>query len=199
MASRTLFAWLFIALLVAVGIFFTYHILLADNEDPKLVEVEATVQAYNSEPEMVIASAKPIKDRALICQSTTEVVEPLQTPQIPAQTPEDVKATRQVSSTPPTIQYSEPESSDPLEGTVHAESEFGDNLRHPEQTIEIMPPMGSQRVAINQSGLGADHASMGGNQGISYGPEMGQNGGEFMQGIFAYDGSDGGGIGYSMI
>lgn len=199
MAPRTLFAWLFIALLIAAGIFFTYHILLANTEDPKTVEIETIVQAHNDVPEMVIASTKPIKDIAMVCQSTTEVVQPLQTPQIPAQTPEDVKATRQVSETPPTIRYSEPESLDPMEGPVHMESEFGDNLRHPEQTIELMPPMGSQRVAINQSGLGADHASMGGNQGISYGPEMGQNGGEFMQGIFAYDGSDGGGIGYSMI
>jgi hypothetical protein len=199
MASRTLFAWLFIAVLLAVGIFFTYHILLANNEDPKEYEVIATVKEYNNVPEMVIASAKPIKDKAMIAQSTTEVVEPLRTPTIPAQTQQDVKETRQVSETPPTVRYAEPEAVDTLEGPVHMESEFGDNLRHPEQTIEIMPPMGSQRVAINQSGLGADHASLGGNQGISYGPEMGQNGGEFMQGIFAYDGSDGGGIGYSMI
>ena len=199
MAPRTLFAWLFIAFLVAMGIFFTYHILQADSEPKEVVELIATVQPYNNVPEIVVASAKPIKDKALVAQSTTETVEPLQTPTIPAQMPQDVLETRQVMETPPSIRYAEPEAKDPMEGPVHMESEFGDNLRHPEQTIEITPPMGSQRVAINQSGLGADHLSLGGNRGVAYGPEMGQNGAEFMQGIFAYDGSDGGGIGYSMI
>ena len=199
MAPRTLFAWLFIALLVTVGIFFAYQILQANSDPMEVVEIVATVQPYNSVPEIVVASAKPIKEKAMIAQSTTEIVEPLQTPMIPAQTPQDVLETRQVSETPPPIRYADPEANDPMERNVHMESEFGDNLRHPEQTIEMLPPMGSQRVAINQSGLGADHLSLGGNQGVSYGPEMGQNGAEFMQGIFAYDGSDGGGIGYSMI
>jgi hypothetical protein len=200
MAPRTLFAWLFIAVLIAGGVFFAYHILLAKDEPETVKEsiVAVSVQAHNNVPEMVVASAKPVKERALVAQELSEVITPLQTPSIPAQTAEDVKATRQVSETPPTVQYTEPEAIDPLEGTVHMESEFGDTLRHPEQTIEIAPPIGSMRAVVSKD-QEKEFSSLGGNRGVSYESEMGQNGGEFMQGIFAYDGSDGGGIGYSML
>jgi hypothetical protein len=201
MSPRTLFAWIFIAVLIAGGIFFAYHILLADPEEPpKVTEkmVEVDVKAHNNVPEMVVASAKPIQERALIAKELSEVTVPLQTPTIPAQTEADIKATRQVSETPPSVRFAEPEAIDPLEGTVHMESEFGDSLRHPEQTIEIAPPIGSMRAVVSKD-QEREFSSMGGNRGVSYESEMGQNGGEFMQGIFAYDGSDGGGIGYSML
>ncbi len=198
MASRTLFAWIFIAVLLAAGIFFTYHILLASNSssmgDSKVVVLD--IQAANDVPEMVAASAKPVREIAMVAMPINHVVEPLQTPEIVGQTEADLKETRQVSETPPTVRFADPEAVDPMEKVVHRESEFGDNLRHPEQTIEITPPMGSMRASVQGA---TDIASLGGHQGVSYGPELGQNGGEFMQGIFAYDGSDAGGIGYSML
>jgi hypothetical protein len=118
-------------------------------------------------------------------------------PVVVGQTEEDLRDTRPVSETPPTVQYAEPEAQDPLEGTVNGESEFGDTLRHPEQMIEMQPPLGSMRVPA--SGLGSDKGSVGGNLSVQYAPEMAQNGGEFMHGIMAFDGSDAGGIGYSMV
>ncbi len=198
MAPRTLFAWIFIAVLFVAGIFFTYHILLASNSSAptETKGVVEAVQAANDVPEMVVASAKPIKEKAMVAMPIPHVVEPLQTPEIVGQTAANIKETRQVSETPPTVRFAEPEAMDPLEKVVHRESEFGDNLRHPEQTIEITPPMGSMRASVQGA---TDIASLGGHQGVSYGPELGQNGGEFMQGIFAYDGSDAGGIGYSML
>jgi hypothetical protein len=55
-------------------------------------------------------------------------------------------------------------------------------------------------MRVPAAGLGSDELpSHGGHQSVQYSPEMAQNGGEFMSGIFAFDGTDGGGIGYSMI
>jgi hypothetical protein len=96
--------------------------------------------------------------------------------------------------TPPSIEYPDPEAIDPMEQVVNSESEFGDNLRHPEQTIEMQPPIGSLRAISSD-----EPPSMGGNESVQYSPELAQNGGEFMSGIFAFDGTDGGGVGYSMI
>jgi hypothetical protein len=41
--------------------------------------------------------------------------------------------------------------------------------------------------------------SLGGHEPVQYSNEMTHNGGEFMSGIFPFDVSDGGGVGYSMI
>ena len=126
-------------------------------------------------------------------------VDPLPVPEVVGQTEEDLRATRPVSETPPTVTYGEPEAQDPMEGTsgINMESEFGDNLRHPEQMVEIAPPMGTMRVSA--SGLGSDAPpKAGGNRPVNYSPELAQNGSEFMSGIFAFDGSDDG-IGYSMV
>jgi hypothetical protein len=106
-------------------------------------------------------------------------------PSVPGQTERDLRATRQVMETPPDVAYATPVSQDPLEGDVHSSSEFGDNLRHPEQMIEVHPPMGSMRMI--QSGVASDKSFQGINNAIPYSPEMAQNGGEFMDGIMAFE------------
>lgn len=118
-------------------------------------------------------------------------------PHVPAQTEEDLRATRQVQETPPSIQYHSPEAMDPLNRTVHMDSEFGSNLRHPEQMIERRPHAGI--AGIVPSGLGSEASRPGGHNAAGYAPEMAQNGGEFMTGISAFDGSDSGGIAFSVI
>ena len=201
---RTLFAWIFLAILISAGVFFTYHIVDAASSDtPKFngfQEVNPVVPknaVYNNpvtsklEDNHIAMHAEPLD---------LPPEPPKQMPVVIGQTEADLRATRQVSETPPSIEYPEPEAKDPMETVVNSESEFGDNLRHPEQTIEIMPPMGSLRT-MSASGVASDEMpSMGGNESVQYAPEMAQNGGEFMSGIFAFDGSDGAsGIGYSMI
>ncbi len=118
-------------------------------------------------------------------------------PKVPAQTEQDLRATRQVQETPPSIQYDSPEAIDPLNRTVHMDAEFGSNLRHPEQMMERRPAAGI--AGIVPSGLGSEVSRPGGNNATGYAPEMAQNGGEFMSGISAFDGSDGGGIAFSVI
>ncbi len=200
LAPRSLFAWLIVVILLAAGAFFTYHI-----------AVTATSNNPNSDPSQfaVLPSnavfENPVHTKgASFDDSHFQHAEPLDMPPPPlpmptvtGQTEEDLRATRQVIESPPTVEYPPPEASDPLEGPVNSESEFGDNLRHPEQVIEMAPPMGTVRIA--NSGLGSDELpSLGGHQSVQYAPEMAQNGGEFMSGIFAFDGSDMG-VGYSMI
>jgi hypothetical protein len=53
-------------------------------------------------------------------------------------------------------------------------------------------------AGVIPSGLGSETSNNGGNRPQMYTPEMAQNGGEFMSGIFAYDTSEGG-IGYSLV
>ncbi len=184
MMPRTFFAWIALGLILLTGIFFTYHIFSASQTN-SFQEVNPIVP--NNVPMHEIHPVYEPLDTHVVSQEMPYVV---------GQTEEDLRATRQVSETPLPVQYSEPEAQDPLETMAHGESEFGDNLRHPEQTIEIHPPMGTMRIPA--SGLGSDVPSHGGNESVQYAPELAQNGGEFMSGIFAFDASDGG-AGYSMI
>jgi hypothetical protein len=193
MTPRTLFAWLLLGIVLLAGIFFTYHIVDASaNDVSSFQEVNPIVpnNAFPSHP------SNSTEDTIYEPLDAPVVVHEM--PTVVGQTEEDLRATRQVSETPPTVEYPEPEAQDPLETVAHGESEFGDNLRHPEQTIELHPPMGTMRVPA--SGLGSeDLPSHGGHQSVQYSPELAQNGGEFMSGIFAYDSSDGGGTAFSMI
>jgi hypothetical protein len=190
---RTLFAWLIVFFVIASGIFFTYHILDAQQTETKDVNGFQEVNPILAENAM-----RTIHEDSTVYEPLDQQVVPQQMPQVVGQTEEDLRATRQVMETPPPVQYPEPEAQDPLETVANNEAEFGDNLRHPEQTIELQPPMGTMRIPA--SGLGSEEPpSLGGHQGVQYSPELAQNGGEFMSGIFAFDGTDGGGIGYSMI
>jgi hypothetical protein len=194
---RTLFAWFIVLFLIASGIFFAYHIMDASNQTT--VSNEGINGFHEVNPVMPEnAVSKTIQEDSTMYEPLDYHVEPQQMPRVVGQTEEDLRATRQVMETPPSIEYPEPEAQDPLETVANNEAEFGDNLRHPEQTIEIQPPMGTMRTPA--SDLSSDELpSLGGHQSVQYSPEMAQNGGEFMSGIFAFDISDGGGIGYSMI
>ena len=197
MAPRTLFAWLVIALIVGTSLFFLYHIanVASDTKEntfqpinPVVPENQIPKAVRFQEPVELVHHAEPL-------DMPPEPPKPM--PVVVGQTEEDLRAPRPVSETPPPIEYPEPEARDPLETVANSESEFGDNLRHPEQMIEVQPPMGSLRTTVellDERPL----PSHGGHESVQYSAELAQNGGEFMSGIFAFDGSDTG-VGYSMI
>jgi hypothetical protein len=120
---------------------------------------------------------------------------PVPMPRVAAQTEEDLRETRPVNQTPPDVYYPEPDAVDPYEGNSN-EAYFGDNLRHPEQMMEMAPAQGTGNIV--SSGLGSHVTYQGDNEGSVFDPEMAQNGGEFMSGISAFEGGDGG-IGYSSL
>ena len=121
---------------------------------------------------------------------------PHEMPHVPGQTEEDLRAPEPLQATPPSVQYSSPEATDPMNRTVHMSSEFGNNFRHPEQMIEMRPP--SSMDSAMQSQIASERSGPGGNNAVGFAPEMAQNGGEFMRGIGAFDTTEIG-TGFSMI
>lgn len=190
--------WLLVIAVLAVVAFFGYHIYsvsnTSENSDVLLTQISGVVtvsdpHASNKIPQLSMEVEMPVVD---------PLVEPLPMPEVVGQTEEELRETRPVQQTPPDALYPDPEPVDQTEGAVHSESEFGDNLRHPEQTVEVAPPLGTLRMV--QSGVGSEEPTptfVGKHDPTVYSPEMAQNGGEFMSGIWAYDGGDG--FGYSTI
>lgn len=189
-------AWIIVAVLLVGLVFFSYQIYVASGNDVQPMKSQVVPRNDPMPTDDLAVASEPLPMPQEL-PSIPEPAAPLPMPVVVGQTEQELRDTRPVSETPPTVQYMEPEATDPLEGTVNSESEFGDNLRHPEQMIEMQPPLGSMRVPA--SGLGSEEGSVGGNLSVQYSSEMAQNGAEFMHGIFAFDGSDAGGIGYSMI
>lgn len=204
-SARIPIAWLFLIALLGVVAFFGYHIFQASyslksesHQDDDFIQTKKSVSFHPNvaavENEEV---PEPIHQSS---HSPDELDAPIVThsvPKVPAQTEQDLRATRQVQETPPSIQYDSPEAIDPLNRAVHMDAEFGSNLRHPEQMIERRPSTGI--AGIVPSGLGSEVSRPGGHNAAGYAPEMAQNGGEFMAGIAAFDGSDSGGIAFSVI
>jgi hypothetical protein len=212
MAARIPISWVFLVALLGVVAFFGYHILQAAGQtaglssqdtDDQFLHASVGKKAVTFHPNVALAADDEVPEphRAQTGGSAPDELDaPIVTqpvPRVPAQTEQDLRATRQVQETPPSIQYDSPEAMDPLNRTVHMDAEFGSNLRHPEQMIERRPRAGI--AGIVQSGLGSEMSSPGGHNAIGYAPEMAQNGGEFMSGISAFDGSDGGGIAFSAL
>ena len=209
-------AWLAVLAILSVFGFFTYHILTANSNDSPVLESKNLTTGVSSVLEFPQpqhqAYAVPVKSNHHIEPITME--EPIQPqmgaeidvpvkqyemPVVAGQTEADLRETRPVMQTPPAVEYADPVARDVSTEPSYFESEFGDNLRHPEQTIELHPPMGSLRTPA--AGLGSDIPMPDPitRSGTQYSPELAQNGGEFMSGIMAFDGMDAGGIGFSSI
>lgn len=214
-------AWLLVLVILGVMGFFAYHILTASSADPVVARGVVVnsfdhddrpalqpVVAYNKpEPPVYVggsgasasASESFVPD---LGQRSLDIDAPVvqqQMPVVAGQTEADLRATRPVMETPPPVEYADPTAHDTSAEPSYFESEFGDNLRHPEQTMEIHPPMGSMRVPA--AGLGSDIPMpdpIRGGGSTLYSPELAQNGGEFMKGIMAFDGMDSG-MGFSSI
>lgn len=207
-STRVPLSWLLLLAVLAVFGFFAYHILQASSGE----ETAEKFPPYSQRDEMLAAEKPEINmgrhGEAVIDDGSAEEgtneqpapvvqrIPPHAMPAVPGQTEEDLRMPEPLQRTPPTTEYNIPEATDPLNRNVHMSSEFGSNFRHPEQMIEAHPGVGMAQVV--GSGLGSEYSGPGGNQAAAYAPEMAQNGGEWMKGISAFDGSDSG-VGYSMI
>lgn len=145
-------------------------------------------------PQMAHAEAHDEEQHAPVQAKLPPI--PNKMPEVPGQTEDDLRAPNQLQASPPSVQYDAPEATDPLNRTAHMSAEFGSNLRHPEQMMEARPGMTMGQVV--SSGLGSEYTNPGGNRVAGYAPEMAQNGGEFMAGISAFDGSESG-VAFSML
>jgi hypothetical protein len=216
MATRIPISWLLFLAIFAVFAFFGYHILqaasaqspaaaahAADNHleahhmnmphalhpsmehhagpAPDYMKQVPAIDAAGDEHEYVGQQGQPI---------------PNNMPYVPGQSEEELRDTDQLQASPQSTQYDLPDATDPLQRVTHMNAEFGSNLRHPEQMIEMRPRAGVANIVA--SGLGSEASGPGPHRAVGYAPEMAQNGGEFMQGISAFDGSDDG-VGYSML
>jgi hypothetical protein len=209
MSARIPLSWLLLIVLLAVFVFFGYHIIQASGggnseKFPPYSERDARLAAASGADGADEAPADPsggphvpAADAGTSAGPTVDRTPPHAMPDVPGQTEEDLRTPEPLQRTPPTTELGPPEHADPMNRTVHMEAEFGSNFRHPEQMIEARP--GSTMQYVTPSGLGSEHSSSGGHDAAMYAPEMAQNGGQFMRGIEAWDSSDGGGIAYSAI
>ncbi len=205
MASpRIPLGWIILAVLVGLFCFFGYQIFKAYSGNDTNIDAKEQSQEIQRLIANAPAAINHYEDTASMgehswhTQAGSVAEEPqmeMEMPHVPGQTEDDMRAQRQVMMTPPDHTYSDPGAMDPLEGDVHNRAEFGNNLRHPEQTMELHPPMGTQRMV--QSGLGSDLSFEGANRATPYSPEMAQNGGELMPGIVAFENDNG--VGFSSI
>ena len=154
MAAKIPIAWVILLVILAVFGFFGYHILQASNPtggpthvNPvmrTLPEPAAPVEreAQSANPAQREVSRHEAHDSFDVADSAPAPVVhkqkpiPNRMPTVPGQSEEDLRSPEPLQRTPPSIQYDLPEASDPLNRTVNMESEFGSNLRHPEQMIE---------------------------------------------------------------
>jgi len=222
MATRIPISWIILLVILAVFGFFGYHILQASSNTEILTpDHVARVQSMQSLPPSVATNtqehpsvqAHHLAQHAVVKnliknapaanydEQGAPVVQkqapiPHRMPNVPGQTEEDLRAAEPLQATPPAVQYDAPEATDPMNRHVFMSSEFGSNLRHPEQMIEHRLP--STMNGVVPSGLGSERTNPGGNRVTAFAPEMAQNGGEFMQGISAFDTTDIG-TGFSML
>jgi len=152
MAAKIPIAWVILLVILAVFGFFGYHILQASapvtapiHENPvmrSMPEPAAPVERAPVSAEKREVSRHESHDSFDVADSAPAPVVPKQKPipnrmpSVPGQTEDDLRSPEPLQRTPPSIQYDLPEASDPLNRTVNMESEFGSNLRHPEQMIE---------------------------------------------------------------
>jgi hypothetical protein len=211
---KTILSWIaLLAVLVAIG-FFGYHILdvstqgmTLSNSGVKNAESVAPSTRSLSNPALQPSIEEVIR-RAPAEDGTYEDGEhpgpvgqrgppiPNEMPEVPGQTEEDLRSPEPLQATPPSVQYSSPEATDPMNRTAFMSSEFGNNFRHPEQMIEMRPP--SSMATATQSQIASEASGPGGNNAVGFAPEMAQNGGDFMRGIGAFDSTEIG-TGFSMI
>ena len=191
-APRINIAWIVLAILVVIGLFFTYHIGRAmytnnsDKNDQKIIE-EETNRAKFVQSQQYGEGVNPYErvQHEGEANDRTEPSHPL--PEIVGQTEADIMNPDPVQQKPPAYRYNKPQARDVHAGDPYMEAEFGDNLRHPESMFEAREPQQSSYITNSQ--LGSHTISPGGHNAITYESENAQNAGEFMRGIFAFDNS----------
>jgi hypothetical protein len=134
-------------------------------------------------PQVQMYAAEETAAPAMTTRQRPPVARPMPTPV--GMTEEDMRLPEPLQRSPPATHYDPPEATDPLNRTAFMDAEFGSNLRHPEQMIEHRGKPGVGKIVA--SGLGSERSSPGPHNAVGYSPEMTQNGGDFMQGVGAFD------------
>ena len=111
--------------------------------------------------------------------------EPNEMPEVPGQSKEELQAPEPLQQRVST-KVEENSAADPYESNENT-AMFGSNLRHPEAAIE--PTGGNFGSLENEivAGLASQVSKPTDIDKVQFSAEMAQNGGEFMNGIFAYD------------
>ena len=185
-------AWLVVFFLIGIVLFFTYHI---GRTMYNQTEKEGLIDSYTKGAPILSRDIESTYGRNLEAPQEGPDYEPPSGshdpahgyPSVPGQTEEDLRSTDPVQATAPAYRYSQPGPKDPHAGPAYEPAEFGDNMRHPEGAFEMRAPATDGYIAA--SGMGSHVSSPGGNSAIGYSSETAQNAGEFMKGIFAFDGS----------
>lgn len=179
---RISITWIFIALVALVFLFFGYQIFSASGNGTSSKSVHFDPSVHVSE----LPDPQNTEDDTQIYHSQHVESQRRNMPYVPGQSDAELRESEPLQQTPPTAMYDEPQPEDRMNDAVHSNAEFGDNLRHPEQMIEMQPPLGTSRYV--PSGIAGEHTNPASSN--EYSPEFAGNGGEFMSGIYAYDGSD---------
>jgi len=181
-------AWLVVLVLTGIALFFAYHIGRTIYSQPTS---ETMIDSYTTSAPLLRMDEEGGLESPL---EGPEYEPPSGSrdsaggyPSVPGQTEEDLRSTDPVQATAPAYRYSPPGPKDPHAGPAYEPAEFGDTMRHPEGAFEMRAPATDGYIAA--SGMGSHVSSPGGNSAIGYSSETAQNAGEFMKGIFAFDGS----------
>lgn len=181
-------AWLVVIVLIGIALFFAYHI---GRTIYSRSDTETLIDSYTKSAPLL----RQDEEGGLETPSDGPEYEPPSGsrdsagtyPSVPGQTEEDLRSTDPVQATAPAYRYNQPGPKDPHAGPAYEPAEFGDNMRHPEGAFEMRAPATDGYIAA--SGMGSHVSSPGGNSAVGYSSETAQNAGEFMKGIFAFDGS----------
>jgi hypothetical protein len=110
----------------------------------------------------------------------------LPVPEIPGQTEEEIRSPEPTQQQVYRGRQDDPESMDMRE-PFQEKASFGENLRHPEASFKAHPFSEGTMNPLVDSGRAAALSTPGTSNQQAYTPELAQNGGELMKGIFAYD------------
>ena len=142
---------------------------------PALPAREQVEQVPNSQP-------APIRE---------PIAEAQQPPLVPGQTQEDLKTPEPLQE-PIAQKVDLPASKDPYDRQENA-ALFGSDLRHPEAMMVASSSKFSSLETEVSSGLANEVTRPSDIEQVPFSAEMAQNGGQFMDGIFAFDNTDSGG------
>lgn len=140
---------------------------------------------YHKENDVAADNSNDTQEGAA-AESDTNVSQ--QTPDVVGQSTEELKAPEQLQERV-SLKAETHSALDPYEKDENV-ALFGSNLRHPEASME--KATGSFGSLENEivAGLASQVSKPAGLEKVQFAAEMAQNGGEFMNGIFAYDSSD---------
>jgi hypothetical protein len=184
---RISIAWLVVIFLIVLVLFFVYHIgrtIYTNSEKEEMINSYTQNAPSYSDEHKLLETPQEGPEYEPPSGSRNPAVG---YPSVPGQTEEDLRSTDPVQATAPAYRYSSPGPKDPHAGPAYEPAEFGDTMRHPEGAFEMRAPPSDGYIAA--SGMGSHVSSPGGNSAVGYSSETAQNAGEFMKGIFAFDGS----------